>query len=77
VFPVKLGTATFNASLKDIIYDAPKGGLPAPQHDDVQADGGRHGAPRAGVLLRSAAASSSGRAMSRPRRGSRSIPIRR
>src|SRR6185369_3899950 len=25
VFPVKLGSKTFNASLKDIIYDAPKG----------------------------------------------------
>src|ERR1700750_1978760 len=24
-FPVKLGSATFNVSLKDIIYDAPKG----------------------------------------------------
>ncbi len=29
-FPVKLGTATFNASLKDIIYDAPKGNFPHP-----------------------------------------------
>src|SRR5204862_4861090 len=26
VFPVKLGTSTFNVSLKDVIYDAPKGG---------------------------------------------------
>jgi L-serine dehydratase len=25
VFPVKLGTSTFNVSLKDIVYDAPKG----------------------------------------------------
>jgi L-serine dehydratase len=25
VFPVKLGTSTFNVSLKDVIYDAPKG----------------------------------------------------
>jgi hypothetical protein len=39
-FPVKLGSATFNASLKDIIYDAPEGGLPAPQYHDVQAQGG-------------------------------------
>ncbi len=30
VFPVKLGTATFNASLKDIVYDAPKGDFPHP-----------------------------------------------
>jgi L-serine dehydratase len=30
VFPVKLGTTTFNASLKDIVYDAPKGDFPHP-----------------------------------------------
>jgi L-serine dehydratase len=30
VFPVKLGGHTFNASLKDIIYDAPKGDFPHP-----------------------------------------------
>jgi L-serine dehydratase len=30
VFPVKLGGTTFNASLKDIIYDAPKGDFPHP-----------------------------------------------
>jgi L-serine dehydratase len=29
-FPVKLGSATFNASLKDIIYDAAKGDFPHP-----------------------------------------------
>jgi L-serine dehydratase len=29
-FPVKLGTATFNVSLKDIVYDAPKGDFPHP-----------------------------------------------
>ena len=29
-FPVKLGTATFNASLKDIVYDATKGDFPHP-----------------------------------------------
>src|SRR5436190_5757582 len=28
VYPVKLGTKTINASLKDIIYDAPKGDFP-------------------------------------------------
>ncbi len=27
---MKLGSATFNASLKDIIYDAPKGDFPHP-----------------------------------------------
>ena len=30
VFPVKLGTKTFNASLKDIVYDSPKGEFPHP-----------------------------------------------
>jgi L-serine dehydratase len=30
VFPVKLGTSTFNVSLKDIVYDAPKGDFPHP-----------------------------------------------
>ena len=29
-FPVKLGGKTFNASLKDIVYDAPKGDFPHP-----------------------------------------------
>jgi L-serine dehydratase len=29
-FPVKLGSSTFNVSLKDIIYDAPKGDFPHP-----------------------------------------------
>jgi L-serine dehydratase len=30
VFPVKLGAKTINASLKDIVYDAPKGEFPHP-----------------------------------------------
>jgi L-serine dehydratase len=30
VFPVKVGNAAFNVSLKDIIYDAPKGDFPHP-----------------------------------------------
>jgi L-serine dehydratase len=30
VFPVKLGNKTFNASLKDIVYDSPKGDFPHP-----------------------------------------------
>src|SRR4051794_27613422 len=29
-FPVKLGASTFNVSLKDIIYDSPKGDFPHP-----------------------------------------------
>jgi L-serine dehydratase len=30
LFPVKLGTSTFNASLQDIVYDKPKGDFPHP-----------------------------------------------
>src|SRR5215831_2949284 len=30
VFPVKLGSSTFDVSLKDIVYDAPKGDFPHP-----------------------------------------------
>jgi L-serine dehydratase len=30
VFPVKLGDKTFDASLKDVVYDAPKGDFPHP-----------------------------------------------
>jgi L-serine dehydratase len=30
VFPVKLGAKTINASLKDVVYDAPKGDFPHP-----------------------------------------------
>src|SRR5688572_2881636 len=29
-FPVKLGTSTFNVTLKDVVYDAPKGNFPHP-----------------------------------------------
>jgi len=29
-FPVKLGTSTFNVSLADVVYDAPKGDFPHP-----------------------------------------------
>ncbi len=50
-FPVKLGTAAFNVSLKDIIYDAPKGDFPHPNTMTCKLHGGRPGAARAGVLL--------------------------
>src|SRR5262245_49899681 len=39
-FPVKLGTKTFNASLKDIIYDAPKGDFPHPNTMTCKLMGG-------------------------------------
>ena len=40
VFPVKLGDKTFNASLKDIIYDAPKGDFPHPNTMTCKLMGG-------------------------------------
>ena len=73
-YPVKLGDKTFNLSLADIIYDAPKGDFPAPQHHDLQAHGRRQGRSTSWSTTRSAAGSSNGRATSRRRRVSRSIP---
>jgi L-serine dehydratase len=40
VFPVKLGPATFNVSVKDVIYDAPKGDFPHPNTMTVKLMGG-------------------------------------
>jgi L-serine dehydratase len=40
VFPVKMGNKTFNASLKDIIYDAPKGDFPHPNTMTCKLMGG-------------------------------------
>ena len=40
VFPVKLGGATFNVSLKDITYDAPKGDFPHPNTMTCKLMGG-------------------------------------
>ena len=40
VFPVKLGDKTFNASLTDIIYDAPKGDFPHPNTMTCKLMGG-------------------------------------
>ena len=40
VFPVKLGGKTFNASLKDIVYDAPKGDFPHPNTMTCKLMGG-------------------------------------
>ena len=50
-FPLKLGDKTLTLSLKDVVYDAPKGKFPPPEHDDLQADGRGCGAVRAGVRL--------------------------
>ncbi len=40
IFPVKLGDKTFDASLKDIIYDAPKGDFPHPNTMTCKLMGG-------------------------------------
>ena len=40
VFPVKLGGKTFDASLKDIVYDAPKGEFPHPNTMTCKLMGG-------------------------------------
>ena len=40
VFPVKLGDKTFDASLKDIVYDAPKGDFPHPNTMTCKLMGG-------------------------------------
>ena len=50
-FPVKLGSATFNVSLKDIIYDAPKGDFPHPNTMTCKLMAGDSRLARAGVLL--------------------------
>ena len=50
-FPVTLGAKTFNASLADVIYDAPKGEFPHPNTMTCKLMAGEHGAARARVLL--------------------------
>ena len=71
-FPVKIGDKTLTMSLKDIVYDEPKGNFPHPNTMTCKLMGGDT------VLYEqeytpSVAGSSSGRAISRPRRGSPSI----
>ncbi len=51
-----------------------EGRLPAPEHDDLQADGGRRRCCSSRSTTRSAAASSSGRATSRRRRAQPKYP---
>ena len=52
IFQVKLGDKTIDASLKDVIYDAPKGDFPHPNTMTCKLMARRQGAARAGVLLR-------------------------
>ena len=50
-FPVKLGDKTLTASLKDIVYDAPKGNFPHPNTMTCKLMAGDTVLLRAGVLL--------------------------
>ena len=50
-FPVKLGDKTLNVTLKDIIYDAPKGDFHHPNTMTCKLMAGDTRAARAGVLL--------------------------
>ena len=50
-YPVKLGDKTFNLSLADIIYDAPKGDFPHPNTMTCKLMAGDKVRLRAGVLL--------------------------
>ena len=54
-----------------------QGRVPAPEHDDVQADGAATPSSTSSSTTRSAAGSSSGRAISRPRRARRNTRTRR
>ena len=76
-YPVKLGDKTFNVSLADIIYDAPKGDFPHPNTMTCKLMAGDKPCSSSRSTTPSAAGSSSGRATSRPRRASRSIRTRR
>ena len=74
VFPVKLGDKTINLSLKDVIYDAPKGDFPHPNTMTCKLLAGDKPVSSRSTT-RWAAASSSGRATRRRRRTRRSIPF--
>ena len=50
-FPVKLGANDLQRLAQGHHLRRAQGRLPAPQHHDLQADGRRQGAARAGVLL--------------------------
>ena len=71
VFPVKLGDKSFDVSLKDIVYDSPKGDFPHPNTMTCKLMGG-DAFSSSSSTTRSAAGSSSGRATSRRRRARRS-----
>ena len=74
---MKLGDKTFNLSLADIIYDAPKGDFPHPNTMTCKLMAGDKADLRAGVLLARRRVHRVEGLHSRPRRASRSIPTRR
>ena len=73
-YPVKLGDKTFNLSLADIIYDAPKGDFPHPNTMTCKLMAGDKAALRAGVLLGRRRVLSSGRATQPPKKGQPKYP---
>jgi len=75
-FPVKIGDKTLTMSLKDIVYDEPKGNFPHPNTMTCKLMGAIPCSTSRSTTP-SVAGSSSGRAISRPRRGSPSIRTRR
>ena len=77
VFPVKLGDKTLRRLAEGHHLRRAQGRLPAPEHDDLQADGAATPCSSSRSTTRSAAGSSSGRATSRRRRASRSTRTRR
>ena len=72
-YPVKLGGKSFVLSLTDVIYDLPKGDFPHPNTMTCQLVAGTPWSTSLNII-RSAAASSSGRDIRRQKRGSRNTP---
>ena len=48
---VTIGPTTLNLTLKDIVFDAPKGDFPSSEHDDCEAACRQRDALRVGILL--------------------------
>ena len=74
VFPVKLGNKSINVSLKDIIYDAPKGDFKHPNTMTVKLLAGNTVLLEQELHSQSGADSSSGKGI-RPRRRTRQAPV--
>ena len=74
VFPVKLGAKTINVSLEGHHLRRAQGRFPSPQHDDRQAAWPATRCCSSRNIIRSAAASSSGRAMTPPKKNPPKYP---